>query len=394
MNMRQVINILTCLLLSAAVGSTALADWDEGVAAFEAKNYQEAANQFQAFLQNAADLGGADKPEYAQVYFMLGRSMYYQKKYKEAIDPLKTALKLKPDVSTQLVLGQAYYRAGDHKNAIDVLSKINAGSLPQGHQTSISNMLTHCYKETGDSGLLLTNLENAAKLNPNDATAQFNYGKQALAANYTEDAITALRKASSLDANDPAKHRVYARALVQKGREERDRAAKLTIYSEAAAAAHKLTSLEGKYDNFLLQGEAELGAKQYDQAAKSFDQAASKDSSAWLPLFYLGQAHAANEKYAHAVDPLKSALGKPKVDEKKVWAQLGFVYEKQKNLPEAKAAYIKAGDSAGANRIQENIDILDENKGIEAQNALIKELEEEKKLLEAEMKALPGAGAP
>ena len=392
MNMRQVINILTCLLLSAAVGSTAFADWDEGVAAFEAKNYQEAANQFQAFLQNAADLGGADKPEYAQVYFMLGRSMYYQKKYKEAIDPLKTALKLKPDVSTQLVLGQAYFRANDYKNTIDVFSKINAGSLPQAHQQNISKMLTVCYEKTGNSGLLLSNLENAAKLNPDDAAIQFNYGTQALAAGYTEDAIKALAKASSLDTKDPAKHRAYATALVQKGRETRNREAKLATYAQAASACHKLTSLESKYDNLLLQSESELGAQQYDQAVKSLGQAIGKNSNDWLPLYYLGQAHTANQDYAQAIEPLKSALGKSKVDEKKVWSQLGFVYEKQKNLTEAKAAYVKAGDSAGANRIQGNIDIGDENRDIEAQNKLIKQLEEEKKALEREMKALPGAG--
>lgn len=391
--MRKNVTILVCLSLLAAVGSTAMADWQEGVDAFQAKNFQEAANQFQAFIKNAADLGGAEKPEYAPAYLMLGRSLYSLKQYKEAIDPLKTALKLKTDdVNTQLILGQAYFRANDYKNTIDVFSKINAGSLPQAHQQNISKMLTVCYEKTGNSGLLLSNLENAAKLNPDDAAIQFNYGTQALAAGYTEDAIKALAKASSLDTKDPAKHRAYATALVQKGRETRNREAKLATYAQAASACHKLTSLESKYDNLLLQSESELGAQQYDQAVKSLGQAIGKNSNDWLPLYYLGQAHTANQDYAQAIEPLKSALGKSKVDEKKVWSQLGFVYEKQKNLPEAKAAYVKAGDSAGANRIQGNIDIGDENRDIEAQNKLIKQLEEEKKALEREMKALPGAG--
>ena len=393
--MKKGINLLICLLLSVAVGSSAFADWQEGVDAFQAKNFQEAANQFQAFIKNAADLGGAEKPEYAPAYQMLGRSLYSLKKYKEAIDPLKTALKLKADdVSTQLVLGQAYFRARDYQNTIDVFSQINAGSLPQAHQANISKMLSVCYEKTGNSGLLLSNLENAAKLNPNDAAIQFNYGTRALAAGYTEDAIAALAKASSLDAKDPAKHRAYATALVQKGRETRDRKTKLATYSQAAAAAHKLTTLEGKYDNFLLRAEAELGAQQYDQATKSLGQAIAKNSSDWLPLYYLGQAHTAKRRYAEAIGPLKNALGKPEADGKKVWKQLGFVYEKQKSLPEAKAAYLKAGDAAGATRIQKNIDIGDENKRIEGENALIKQLEEEKKKLEAEMKALPGSGSP
>lgn len=369
-----------------------MAGWEEGVAAFKTGNYQEAANQFQAFIEEAASLGAAENPEYAPAYFMLGQSLYKLGKPKDAIEPLKTALQLKSDdANTQLVLGQAYFKLGDYRNAVSVLSKMDTASVPEAHRAVISKLLAVSYQKTGQEGLALANLEKAAQLNPNDAATQFNYGTRALAAGYTDDAVKALAKAVSLDGNDPDKQRAYVRALVRQGREAQDRATKRAVYGKAAAAAQKLVQLESSYDNLLTLAEAQLGAQQYDPALATLKQAAAKNSSDWLPYFYMGQAHTAKGTFEQAVQPLKTALGKPNADQQRVWRQLGFVYEKQKKFGDAKTAYNNAGDSASAARVEENQRIQEENLRIEEENRRIEELERQRKELEKEMKQLPGS---
>lgn len=381
--------------LSLLGAGSAFAGYEEGAAAYKAKNYQEAVNQFQAFIEELKGMEAAEKPEYAVVYQMLGMSYIGMGKPKDAVAPLKTALQLKPgDAIIQLGLGQAYFKANDYKNAADVLGKLNTSSLPEAHRASVATMLSVSYDKSGQDDLALGQLEKAAKANPNDATTQFNYGVKALQAGYTDDAVAALGKAASLDAKDAAKQKAYAQALLRKARETRDRAAKSATYAKAVSAAQALTRLEGSYDNLLLLAEAQLGGQQYDAAVATLGQATGKNANDWLPHYYLGQAHAAKGSYDQAIGPLKTALAKPRADQKKIWSQMGFVYEKQKNYGEAKTAYTNAGDSRGLARIQENERIAAENQAIEAQNQKIKELEEEKRRLEKEMQALPGSSNP
>ena len=239
--MRKSLSLVTCLAM-LLLASTAFAGWDEGVAAFTAKNYQEAANQFQAYLDEIEQLGGDPKEaQYQPAYFMIGQSQYAMKNYKEAIGPLSTSLELKTgDLNTQLVLGQVYFRSGDHKNAAKLFSSIDTSALPAKNKAQIAKMLAMSYEESGNTEMSLAGWENAAKLNPNDAASQFNYGTQALSNGYTDDAVAALAKAAQLDGSDPSKHRAHATALLRKARETRDSGSKQSTYAKAVTAAQKL----------------------------------------------------------------------------------------------------------------------------------------------------------
>ena len=79
-------------------------------------------------------------------------------------------------------------------------------------------------------------------------------------------------------------------------------------------------------------------------------------------------------------------------DLKKIWKQLGFVYEKQKKYSDSMEAYEKAGDAAGVARARKNEETAAENERIEAENKRIEEMRKEAAELEKQLKELEGGG--
>lgn len=369
------------LLLTAAVTE---ADWDQGVAAFQSKNYAEAAKQFQVFVD--------ERPDVYQGHLMLGQSLAQLKRNQEALAHLKKAYELNPsDVKVQLPLGKIYLEVGQYGDAGAILGKIDASSLPAAQQTAIHQMLALALEKSGDSGRALNQLAQAAKSKPNDANVQYQYGAAALRAGDTNTAVSALGKAASLAPNDAEKQYAYAQALVRVGRTSQGQA-KTQAYQKAAAAGTKLVAASPSYDNLMLLAGAQLGAKQYDGALKTLDQAARKNPSDWLPLYYQGQAYTQVGKFGSAESTLKKALDKTSVkrDQITIWKQLGFVYEKQKSYDNALAAYGRAGDKSGVARVEENKRTDQFNKDVEEENRIRAALAEEKAKLEEELKELPG----
>ena len=385
------------LLLIVLLAVPAMADYTAGVAAYNAKSYDEAVTQFQEAIEGLKVAGAEEDPQYAAYYLMLGHSLSKAGKLKEAIAPLKTALKMNgDDVGAQITLGQTHYKLKNYSECGRVLGDVDASPLPKATQGAISNMLSVCYDKSGKSGLALANMEKAAQLNPDDAAAQFNYGTKALGAGYTDDAVKYLERAVALEGSDAIKRRAYTTALVRKGRETTSRAAKKTVDAKAVVNTEQLTKMDPSYDNYLVLAETKLGAQQYEGATQTLDIAIGKKSSDWLPYFYMGQAFTALGQYQNAVDPLTSSLSKrPGANDKaRVDKQLGFVYEKLKQYEKSMAHYQACGDSAGFQRVEENFNILQENRSIDSHNAEVQELERQKKALEEKMKALPGGAAP
>jgi len=71
------------------------ASFDRGLALFNQGKFQEALPHFQrATVEN---------PEFAQAYLYLGRSQVSQRRWREAIPPLRTAYRLSPEETKQEV---------------------------------------------------------------------------------------------------------------------------------------------------------------------------------------------------------------------------------------------------------------------------------------------------
>jgi len=361
----------------------AFAGWDEGVAAFKAKNYPQAAREFEAVAK--------DRPDWAGGFLMLGRTQLLMNRTSDAVNTLRKAYDLDPSgVETQLALAQAYLGAGRASEASQLLGKINAAGLPKERQGLYQQLVAKAAADSGQTDRAASALEKAAAAAPNDAGVQFNYGVMALNAGDTAKAVAALEKAARLDVADTEKQKVLVQALLRQGRESQG-AQKDAAYARAADVARGMVGRSASYDHLLLLGEAQLGANQYDAAVGTFGQAVAKSQGDWLPGFYAGQAQTALGRYGDAETSLRKALqsANATADKARIWRQLGFVYEKQKNFEQAKTAYRSAGDDAAIARVEENQRIAEHNKTAEEEEKRLAELKRQQEILRQQLQGAP-----
>lgn len=372
------------LVVSLLLPQMALADWDAGVAAFQARNFAQAAQIFEKLGQERSDC--------AQCHLMHGQSLLALKRSGEAVTALRKAYDLNPnDAGVWLPLAQAYLEARRNEDALSLLNSIEVSALPQNRHQIYYQLRANALSRTGQGDRAVDDLRRAAQANPQNAGAQFAYGTAALAARDTDVAIPALEAAVRLDGRDPAKRRALVRAHLLNGRQTPAGPAKVSAYEKAVEVAQQLVASSASHDNLMFLGEAQLGARQYAGAIATFERAHTAKSDDWLTLFYLGQARTARNQLDQAETDLKQALAhaSSSQDQTRIWRQLGFIYEKQRNYDEAKRAYTRIGDQNAVARVEERQEIDRENLAIEEYNERVEEIERQRRQLEQEMEDLP-----
>lgn len=381
--MRRYSAIILAIALLVVAG-LAEAGWDEGVAAFQAGRYDTAAQEFQAVVEA--------QPEFAGGQFMLGQVLLKQKKNEAALQHLRKAYELdNGNVSYQMALAQGYLVNRRYSDTVQMLERIDPNKLPANKQEGYYQMLGAAAVATGDTGKALSTYKKIVEQNPNDADAWLKYGTLAYNARQVDTAIRALERAVQLDGNDPEKLTAYAQALVLKARNSQG-PLKRSSYNKAVEVAERLVGRNASYDNLLFLGEVQLGAADYQAAVASLKRAAAKNASDWHPYYYMSQAHTLLSQYDAAATTAQTALDKVKTadDRRRIWDQIGFAHEKQKNYDQAIEAYMKANNQAGVQRVTENKRIAEENEQIEEENEKIRQMEEERKRLERELQELEG----
>ncbi len=379
-----IVSVIAFSLLGAL---PAAAGWDEGVAAFTSKKYQDAVNEFQELVNQ--------NPEGYRGHYMLGLSLEQLKRKEEALHHLRKAYDLNPnDLSIKVALGRAYFNVRRYGDVTKLLGSVDASSLPAKQQVAFYQIRGQAKFKAGNAQAAVADFKELARLKPSDAQIQYMYGTTALSLGQTDEGIAALNKATSLAPNDVDKKRAYAQALVKKGRMSRDKNAKKQAYLRASELAGEVAAKTGTYDDLMLKVSAELGSGQYKNAISASEAAIAKKSSDWLAHYYLGQAYSSDGQFGSAEAALAAAKTKTtKPDDLKlIWRQLGYTLEKQKKYAQSIEAYQNAGDQAGVARVKKNEETDSFNKNVEAENAAIKEMEAEAKRLEEELKALEGGG--
>lgn len=381
--------IWSLLVLLGGVGALpATAGWEEGVAAFRAGNLERAAREFRQVVEQRDDWPGG--------HFMLGRTLMRLGQTDQALSHLRRAYDLDPnDVSIQLALGQAFVERRLYGDAIELFNRLDIGAMNAAQRSVFFQLQATALERSGRERHALDALRRAASAAPNDSDVQFRYGLAAFRAGDTQAAVQALEKAVGLDARDARKRKTYVEALLRLGR-ERPSGQKAAVYRRAVDAAQQLVRTNSTYDHILLLGEAQLGARQYQNAVRTFERAASGRDSEWLPHFYIGQAHTALQQYPQAQASLRRAQNRTtdSANQVRIWRQLGFVYEKQRDWEQARVAYNRAGDSASVQRVVENQRIHEHNLEVEEETRRLEELEREAERLRRELEELPGGRPP
>jgi Flp pilus assembly protein TadD len=367
------------------VAAAANAEWEAGVQAFQQGNYTQAIQELQQVT--------AENPEWADGHWMLGSAQLKAGRTSDAVTSLRRAYDLDPSTKMQFALGQAYVAAGQYADGSTILTKMDTSVLSASQQAVHSQLLAKALAESGQTDRAVAELAKAAQGKPNDAAVQFQYGAAALNAGDTAAAVRALGRAAELDSS-PDVLRALTKAYIRQGRESQGDA-KLAAYRRATQSASSLVAADGSAANVMLLGEAQLGGRQYNEAAATFQKAAGMDARDWLPQYYLGQAYTAAGVYDRAEAPLRRALEltSASADQVKIWGQLGFVFEKQRSWDEAKAAYGRAGNQAAIQRVATNQETAEHNQEVEQYNQTIEELESEREALERELQGLPGSGS-
>lgn len=369
------------LILLISLSSSVFAGWEEGLAAFKAARYDEAVREF----KSVADA----QPDWPGSYLMMGQSYLKLNRNSEAVNAIKKAYDLDPnDDATKLALGQAYVAARKYSDAARLLKTINVSKLKSSKQGAYHQLYAVAMSKSGQSGQALDALKKAAAASPSDANLQYNLGRSALASGETATAVSALEKAARLNGNNSEIKESLVKAYIRQGREKRG-SQKTASYQKAVTLAEQLAR-SGSFEHLLTLGEAQLGAKSYSAAVGSFEKAAAKKSNDWLSQYYKGQAQTSLKRYGQAESSLNSSLSKTSdpENEKTIYKQLAFVYEKQKKFEDAIKTYRRVGDSVGLARVQKNKDTLEENKRIEEDNKEIEALKRAAAELDAEIEGL------
>lgn len=376
---------ISVVLLGLVFGAgAAWAGYEEGVQAFKNGNYSLAVSELQGYVQEA--------PDQWQGHYLLGQALLKLKRNQEALASLRKAYDLNPnDASVKLNLANAYLVNRRYRDAAALLRQIDEDSLPSRVRPVYDQMLAKALQESGQEGAALEPLRRAAASKPNDADAQYNYGAAALQAGQISTAVNALGNAARLDPSNADRVKTYVQALFRMGRSQRG-TEKLETYRKALSAAQGLANGNASYENLMLLGEAQLGAKQYGEAARTFRRASTRNSSDWLVYYYIGQAYTATGEFTTASSALQQALTKTSEsrDRNRIWSQLGFVYEKEKDYEKAKSAYRQAGDSASVARVEKNQETAKYNQEVEQENKKIEEMKKEQERIEKELQQLPG----
>lgn len=336
---RLALSLGVAVVIAATCSATD--DWNRGLEAFRKKDYAAAATEFEAVVQRA--------PDYPGGYYMLGLTQRAQGKASQAVGNLRKAVEL--DAATPLYkveLANTLVQAGQYQEAFSLLRALDVGGLPANLKTPYVLAFAKAASEVGQPQAAISALSQQARADAKDGRLQ-----QALGATYTavEDygkAFDAYKRAFQLASSDQEVGRAAVRAGIALARRTTADAAKSTAYSESAAIAEQLATSAATFDNYLLAGEAWMGAGEYQKAISWFDKARSKQSQNVLVYYYSAQCHTSLGQLDTALAELQQSLkiGATGRLRTQIYNQLGFVYDKKKDYDRAKSAYQEAGNTA------------------------------------------------
>ncbi len=334
--------LLTCLL-TALIASPLLATWEDGVAAFQAGRYDDAAAVFQSFVVGS--------PEAPEGHYMLGMSLLRQKRLNEALGPLGDALALGPDDARyRMTLGQALLQASKPADALDVLDAQDPAGVPATARASYHQLLAKAATSSGRDADAYASLGKALAADRSSKVLWLARGNLAGRLDRPGEAFAALNTAFELDPSDPEPARSAAYAALKAAQDPAAVDRKPEWYTKAAGVAERLASAFPAPDNLRLAGSASMGAREYQKALGYFESLLAEGGQDPLLHYDLGRCRQALGQSQEALDHFDAALERSPDDQltRAVHSKRGTALRVLEDFAAAAEAFRLAGDAEAA----------------------------------------------
>lgn len=304
----------------------------------------------------------AKEPDNADAWHLLGILLGQQKRCKEALGPLKHALKLQPACSSfHDSLGNVYKHLGDFEQALfhytEALKSPSASS-------SVHNNLGTLYHLRKQWGQAIIHYQNAIKIRPDYADCHYNKGTALIELACYKQAIKAFRKTLQYEPDHPQAHFHLAQLLLWQNK-SKDAISHCAVFAKThpdhTEAHHQMAvalTQEDRIDEAISHYQKTLALKpDHDEAlhnlgalyvvAKKPDLALScylkllAIAPSFDAYYNIGVIYLYQDKQGDAINYLKAAL---KIEHKafNAYVNLGAAYLKCEDLQEAKKYYEKA----------------------------------------------------
>lgn len=389
----------------------ALADYQIGLEAFKKGDYKRAIEEFSLEIQK--------HPNYDYGHFMLGMANLRLKQYDPAVSHLKRAAELdKEKLVYHTNLAQAYTELKQWDNAVKALEgRTELRSTPD-VTAQAHFLLGYGYFNTKNYDKAIEQLTRAKKLTPSEFKVLSPLGIALFLQGSYDEAISNLSAAVKINSKHSQTSQYLGEAYLAKAQREIDPNKKKLLYQSATKYAEENVRLAGEkeFDTINLLARAYLGSDRYQDAVQAFEKAIALNPSHGYAHFNKGEAYKGLKDWASAEkEYVRAAELMPTNPD--VMATLAYAYEqlaKQDqgaSLDKALQHYNKANQlkakpatREAIARVQQNIDIREENRRIAADNQRIEEenarrlaeyekkLEEQRKYEEARRKYMEDKG--
>lgn len=375
------------VLLTVFLGSPLFANWDEGVAAFQAGRFQDAATKFHSVVD--------ESPEFPAGYYMLGLSLLRQKQVDGALQHLAKAVELGPDDPRyRLTYAQAQIQGRKWDGALATLASLEPSKVPAANRKAYAQLVAQAATRSKNHDVALKALEKTISLDRSSKTLWLAVAHVAQKANRSQKSFSALTTAYDLDRKDDdlgrrAVHTAFAQAQKQNGDARQD------WYGKGFDMARKWAERSRSSEAYLLAGQAQMGLKDYATAGTWFAKAAGADAGS-------PQAHYEQARCALALKEADAALThlgaarerSPDADlTRQIYLAEGFAYRIREEFTKAADVFRKAGDEAKVAEMVELQERKDNNKLFEQEKRECKLKVAEIKKLKVEMVDLKGTDA-
>ena len=339
----------------------AASDWDRGVSLYNKGEYRAALVEFQDIVMERADAAGA--------WYYIGLCEFKLKRYDRVELPLSHAIDLleiqtpsSADIAgAWYTIGISHYLQGRYEKAIEPLKRyveLNAKAareIDASARTALAR--SYFFLDRFDEALPLlasasekTTTANSERTKEIAANA---YYRGAIYFKKEDDdrAIAALHEAVKGNAEDVPTLELLCESLMRKARKTNSDAR----WNEATEVAEKLKAIRDDLKTANILGRAYLGAQRFDSAVGPLEKLAKanpENGQAWL---YYGISLSRSGRLRKAMEALEITI-QLMPDSVPALAELGYVYEADKQYQQALRIYEKAYAASGEAGLKEKID--------------------------------------